>query len=376
MPDPHSLTPTEARRLWLAAQRLDRETPFGAGPEAVQLAVEHLGYVQIDTINVIERCHHHILFNRVPDYRRADLVAAQSREKTVFEYWTHALSFLPARDFPFYVATMKANRREAAFFASDVPRQEVLRVLKRVREEGALTISDIKDDDLVDKHHPWASRKPSKRALQRGFYNGELVIAARAGMLKTYELTERHFGWERLPPAASAARYLDYVLDRALRSQAVVSVDSVCYGRVAPKKAIAELIEKRVKKKALVPARIAGAEKIAHWAEPAALEALPEPGLVHILSPFDPLVIQRARTQMIFGYEHVFEAYIRPDKRRYGYFTLPVLAGEEIVAMLDLKTDRAARKVLIQSWHWTGKARRKKEIEAALEHFERFQLAN
>ena len=95
---PHPLTQIEARRIWLRAQRLDTPVPFGDGPLAVAAAVEHLGYVQIDTINVIERCHHHILYSRIPDYRRADLRQAQSFDKSVFEYWTHALSYVPAKD--------------------------------------------------------------------------------------------------------------------------------------------------------------------------------------------------------------------------------------------------------------------------------------
>ena len=87
----HPISQREARRIWLRAQRLDVQAPFGAGAAAVADAIAHLGYVQIDTINVIERCHHHILYTRIPDYRRADLRQAQSAEKSIFEYWTHAL---------------------------------------------------------------------------------------------------------------------------------------------------------------------------------------------------------------------------------------------------------------------------------------------
>jgi uncharacterized protein YcaQ len=98
-PKPHPVTKSEARHVWLRAQRLDTAAPFGEGPKATAAAVEHLGYVQIDTINVIERCHHHILFSRIPNYRRADLRQAQSVDKSVFEYWTHALSYVPSKDF-------------------------------------------------------------------------------------------------------------------------------------------------------------------------------------------------------------------------------------------------------------------------------------
>ena len=103
------LTKAAARRIWLRAQRLDTPTPFGEGPAATAAAVEHLGYVQIDTINVIERCHHHILWNRIPAYRRADLRQAQSVDRSVFEYWTHALSYVPANDFRFFMPAMKRS---------------------------------------------------------------------------------------------------------------------------------------------------------------------------------------------------------------------------------------------------------------------------
>ena len=102
-----TLTKSDARHIWLRAQRLDQPTPFGDGPEAVSKAVEHLGYVQIDTINVIERCHHHILWNRNPQYRREHLHQALTVDKTVFEYWTHALSYVPTKDIRFYFSAMK-----------------------------------------------------------------------------------------------------------------------------------------------------------------------------------------------------------------------------------------------------------------------------
>ena len=162
---PHPLTTQQARRIWLAAQRLDTSAPFGAGPQAVADAVAHLGYVQIDTINVIERCHHHILYTRIPDYRRADLRQAQSADKSVFEYWTHALSYVPSADYRFFIPDMKLHRREGHRWFGDVKPADTRKVM-RLLKEGALTVRDIEDDVLTEKVHLWASRKPSKRALQ------------------------------------------------------------------------------------------------------------------------------------------------------------------------------------------------------------------
>ena len=377
---PVSLTNADARRIWLSAQRLDVSEPFGAGPAATRAAVEHLGYVQIDTINVIERCHHHILFSRIPAYRRADLHQAQAVEKSVFEYWTHALSYVPTRDMRFYVRAMRRDWRERSRYFAAVNPGDVARVVRRVRKEGALTIRDIDDDEPVEKVHLWASRKPSKRALEIAFYKGLLTVSQRAGMVKTYELAERHFGWERAPKPASERETIAYLLDRALGAQGIVSLDSICHLRARWKPAVLREIEARVRKGELVPVALEDAKRQEHWARPEALEPS-EPvsdDVVHILSPFDPLIIQRRRLELLFGYRHLFEAYVPKEKRVLGYFALPVLVGDRIVAALDLKTDRAAGKLRVQKWTWVhrGEARRLKPgIEAALDRFERFQLA-
>jgi uncharacterized protein len=380
----HPLTKAAARRIWLAAQRLDTRTPFGQGPHAVASAVEHLGYVQIDTINVIERCHHHILWNRIPEYRRADLRQAQSIEKSVFEYWTHALSYVPAKDLRFFIPAMNRHRREGHKWLSSVTPADLRKVLKLIRRDGPLTIRDIEDDVLVDKEHLWASRKPSKRALQLAFYTGVLTISERNGMLKTYELMSRHFGWDKPPKGASPREVTAYLLARALRTQGVVSIDSICHLDAPSKAAVRRLVEAAVRRGELVPIALEGAGKQEHWAQPAMLEVagVEAQEMVHILSPFDPLIIQRKRTHLFFDYEHRFEAYVPKHKRRFGYFALPVLVGDAIVAALDLKTDRKQRKLLVQSWSWVGgggaRGARKNlrpRIEEELHRFERFQLA-
>src|ERR1700748_1896241 len=165
----------------------------------------------------------------------------------------------------------------------------------RLLKDGALTIRDIEDDVLVEKVHAWASRKPSKRALQLAFYEGRVTISERNGMLKTYELMDRHFGWGEPPKAASAREITGYLLDRSLRAQGVVSLDSICHLDAPSKTAVRRLIEARVRRKELVAVALEGAGKQEHWVEPATLEtAVNSDGeRVHILSPFDPLIIQR-----------------------------------------------------------------------------------
>ena len=147
----------------------------------------------------------------------------------------------------------------------------------------------------------------------------------------------------------------------------------------APRKAaMRRLIERRVRRGELAQARLEGAEDLAHWARPEALEAKMEPAEgVHILSPFDPLVIQRRRLHLFFDYEHRFEAYLPKPKRKFGYFAQPVLVDGDIAAVLDLKTDRERQKLLLQRWTWVTERSRqshKRRIEEALHRFERFQL--
>ncbi len=373
-----------AKALWLHAQRLDTDAPFGAGPAATPAAVRHLGYVQIDTIHVIERCHHHILYTRIPDYCREHLDRAQTAERSVFEYWTHALAYLPVEDFKYYVRDMRRGPLAHGSWFASVTTGDLRRVLARIRRGGELTIRDIDDDVLIEKDHPWASRKPSKRAMQLAFFRGLLTVSRRTGMLKSYELTTRHFGWERLPRTATQKETLGYVVERALRSQGLISLDSICYGGVrapvASRAAVRQLIEAKLRRGELVAVDFEGAGACQHWARPDTLERQVEisPQRVHILSPFDPLVCQRKRLHRFFDYEHRFEAYLPAERRVLGYFACPVLAGDRVVAALDLKTDRVQRRLQVRQWTWMIKRPSRPlraAIDAALHSFERFQLA-
>lgn len=366
-----------AQNIWITSQKLNERNPFGNTHHSVAKAVSHLGYVQIDTINVIERCHHHILFNRIPHYKRSYLEKSQSQDKTVFEYWTHALSYVPTEDFKFCTRRMKEYAASPGPWFSDVSKTDYAKVKKLLRE-GPLSVRDIKDDVLKEKSHEWDSRKPSKKALQLGFHRGDLVIARREGMLKVYDTLERHFGWNQKPKPPTEAEYLDYLIDRSLRSQGVVSLDSICHLYPSQKPKVAARLTKREKENSLIEVKIDGAERIQHWCKPETLnKKIAGNDLTHILSPFDPLIIQRKRLKMFFDYDHIFEAYVPKAKRKFGYFTLPVLSENKIIALLDLKTDRENGELLIQSWIWQPKqksASQKKKIEHELDRFEKFQL--
>ena len=303
----------------------------------------------------------------------------------MFEYWTHALSYVPSRDFRFFMPDMRLHKREGHRWFANVKPADTRKVM-RLLKGGALTIRDIEDDELTEKEHLWASRKPSKRALQLAFYCGTVTVSERNGMLKTYELIDRHFGWDKPPKSATLRRGhgLSARPRAALAGRGVAGFDlpsrrAEQEGRAARRSIAA------VRRGELVPVAIEGAGKQEHWAAPEVIETRREaaPPLVHILSPFDPLIIQRKRTQLIFDYGHLFEAYVPKPKRKFGYFALPVLVGEDIVAALDLKTDRQKRKLLMQKWTWVGpgkeakgeaRAELKRRIEDELDRFEKFQL--
>ncbi|HEX3843389.1 MAG TPA: crosslink repair DNA glycosylase YcaQ family protein [Steroidobacteraceae bacterium] len=377
---PRRITRDRAKAIWLHAQRLDADAPFGVGPAATPAAVRHLGYVQIDTIHVIERSHHHILYTRIPDYRPGHLDQAQALQRSVFEYWTHALAYLAVEDFKYYVREMRRGPRVHGRWFASVTTGDLRKVVGRIRRGGALTIRDIDDDVLVQKMHPWASRKPSKRALQLAFFRGLVTVSRRVGMVKSYELTTRHFGWERLPRSATQQETLTYVLERALRSQGLISLDSICYGGIASRPAMRRLIELQARRGELFPVDFRGVGECQHWARPEALDVEVEinPSRIHILSPFDPLVLQRKRLQLFFDYEHRFEAYLPAQRRVLGYFACPVLAGDRIVAALDLKADRAEQRLRVQKWTWMVKRpprALRAAIDGALHSFEQFQLA-
>ena len=374
------ISQAKAQELLLDAQRLNVANPFGKGPEAVLKAISHLGYVQIDTISVIERCHHHILYNRIPGYKLSDLHHAQTIDKSIFEYWTHALAYVPTNDYRYFMNDMRARKDNPGQWFSKVKPEEMKKVISSIKRDGALSIRDINDDVLVEKDHDWGSKKPSKRALQLGFHTGELVISERLGMLKKYDLATRHFDWPKKPKAATKNEVNNYMIDRALRSQALVDVSSICHlERAARKTEVKKLLDNRVKNEELLEIVIKGKEKQIYFIKPEVFEKKSKPSTqVHLLSPFDPLTIQRKRLEFFFDYAHRFEAYLPKDKRIFGYFALPILVDNQIKAVIDLKTDREKRELRIQQWTWLAKHKSlstKQRIEEELQRFEKFQLA-
>lgn len=375
------VSPTFVRRLWLERQGLLDDAPFGYGRAGALAAIRRLGYLQIDTIFVVERAHHHILWSRVPDYRPIHLAALQSETKEVFEYWGHALAYLPTSDFRFFARAMREHARNPGpWFRSVTPIQR-RSLLRRIRKEGPLSIRQI-EEEKKEKDHEWASRKPSKRALEHLFYSGELAISRREGMLKNYELLDRHLGWERRPKPATAREEAAYRVDRALAAQGAITLESAAYLERSHREGIAREIERRVHSGRLIRIAVPGVFPEA-FISPADLAreeaAIPvDPTKISILSPFDPLIIQRKRARLLFDFDYVLECYVPEKKRKHGYFVLPVLAGERFVARLDLKAVRETGRLAVKAWHWergtTGRKGLRAAIESRLGDFARFQF--
>ncbi len=378
-----SLSRDLARRLWIHRLGLDRDAAFGRGAPGALATLRRLGYAQIDTIHVIERAHHHILWSRDSSYRPADLHRLQSDTKEVFEYWTHALSFIPTSDFRFFVRAMRAHELRPSRWFSEVTSAQKRALLARITREGPLSIRQI-EEEKREKDHEWASRKPSKRALEHLFYSGRLAVSRREGMTKHYEKIERHFGWAIRPAPVSLREEAAYRLDRALNVQGVVTLESATYLESEQRAAVSAEIGRRLRAGRILRAEVPGVVSEG-WIRPDDWEAVArlvpvDPERISILSPFDPLVIQRKRLRGFFDFDYGIECYLPAEKRKFGYFSLPVLAGENLVARVDLKADRESRRILRRSWHWEKGISKKREhrdrIEARIEEFAEFQFAD
>lgn len=356
-----------ARAILLSSAGLIERAPRAT----VESITAQLGYVQIDTIYVVERAHHHILWSRMPNFRPLDLVHAQKNDKSVFEYWTHALSYIPSHDFKFFIRSMREFKRAPGNWYTEVTPAQCRALLKRIEKEGPISIDEI-DEEKKEKDHEWASKKPSKRVLQYLFYSGQLTISERVGMRKKYELTKRHFGWKELPKPASKFDEGAYMIDRALNSQGLVNLESITYLDKELKKEVAAELAKREKQNLIVPFG-------KYFTKPEVLEKKIKinPEQVHLLSPFDPLVIQRKRLKEFFDFDYLIECYVPAAKRKFGYYVLPILIGDQFVGRIDLKAHRDKKRLAIQSHHWENgfskeKSRLNKLIDQKLHEYEQF----
>jgi hypothetical protein len=341
------LSPQQARRIALHAQLLDGRTRLPRGAEGAARVIEHLGYVQLDTIAVVERAHHHTLWTRVPGYAPAllDELLAQRR---VFEYWGHAASILPLSDYRYYLPLMRRQREKPDAWARELMSQRdgvAAEVLRRIRDEGPLRSSHF--ESAREGGGGWWGWKPTKAALELLFWQGELMISAREGFQRVYDLAERVLppGTDtREPDAAELGRF---AVRRALQAHGIAWEREICgHISVAPRTVVQAALRELAAAGEVVALRLAGQDQ-PYYALTAGLDALlklhaAKPRL-QILSPFDNLVIHRERLQRLFGFDYAVECYVPAPKRKYGYFCLPILWGERFAGRLDAKAERKAQ---------------------------------
>jgi len=351
---PERLPAALARRIALAAQGFADPRPSGeVGTRQLRRTVDRLGVVQIDSVNVLSRSHYLPCFSRLGPYPRAALDALSNQRHDLFEYWAHEASFLPVRLQPHLRWRMAAADREAWGSMTRVNRERpeyVAGLLQRIRDDGPLKASQLVEARPNRPGSMW-NWHAGKAALEYLFFTGALTARSRtAGFERVYDLTERV-----LPPAVvqaatpSRPEAMRELVGTAARALGVATeTDLRDYFRLPvadARTAIAELTEAGV----LQPVQVEG------WNRPAWLDPLARrPRWVRaraLLSPFDSLVWERPRVERIFGFRYRLEIYTPAAKRVHGYYVLPFLLGDRLVARVDLKADRQAGVLRVQAAH-------------------------
>ena len=351
---PVSLSPAEVRSIVLRSQGLaDNESPFGLGKPAVLKAVERLGYVQVDPINVIQRAHHHVLWSRVPDYHPDMLHELQSPDAAVFEYWNHASSYLPTRDYKFFRPLMRKYRGHL-HWSDESPelRNSIRRMLSMIRQNGPLMISDVESAGSVKGWFADTPGKIERRALHELWMRGDIMIRSRRGVQKIFDLTSRVLPTGTDVKFPSKREAAEYHVRRTLRALGVASRRELHYMQDAGQADIARTaLSAFVNRGEAVELRIANFPKTPLFALREALQFnLPlNKSVVRFLSPFDNLTIQRERLKWLFGFDYTIEIYVPANKRKYGYFVLPILWGDRMIGRMDAKANRAERQLIIQN---------------------------
>jgi len=341
----------------LRAQILDGTQRLSPGMEGVAEAIGHLGYVQIDTISVVERAHHHVLWTRCPEYDARHLHDLQAGERRIFEYWAHAMAYLPMTDYRYFVPRMERMRDHGPAWLSRWQAEHGHisdDVLARIRAEGPLTSADF-DPPPGMKRGTWWDWKPAKRALEILFWQGHLMITERRGFQKVYDLTERV-----LPADVDFTRPSDeelarFHIRRALGGLGLARAKEIRDTfHVVGQEAIDRTLEALVAEDALVALRIGNLEHT-YYCTPAALERTTDVDATRILSPFDGLIIQRDRLRRLFSFEYTIECYVPASKRQYGYFVLPILWQGRFIGRMDTKAERARERLLVKGlWFEPG----------------------
>jgi uncharacterized protein YcaQ len=358
------ISAAEARRIALAAQGFAE--PRKPGGRAIRRLFDRVGLIQIDSVNVLSRAHYLPGFARLGPYDRDALDrAAHYAPRRLFEYWGHEASLLPVELQPLLRWRMARAHDEAWGGMRRVGRErpELLQeVLDQVRERGPLAARDL-DGQRPRKSGPWWDWSESKKAIELLFWGGEVTSARRQNFQRLYDLPERVLPQAVLdaptPSEEDAQRSLVAIAARALGVAALPELRD--YFRL-PADAMRPRIDELVESGELLPVEVEG------WGVPGYLHAAARiPRSVDaraLLGPFDNLLWERGRVERVFGFTFKLEIYVPKPKRLYGYYVLPFLLGDRLVARVDLKADRQAGVLLAHAVHLEPDA--PPETEAAL----------
>ena len=340
---------TKLRRLALASQGLTLTRPFGSGPKAVAHAIDRLGYIQIDTISVVERAHHHVLWTRIPDYKPSRL-AELVEQKAVFEYWFHAAAYLPMQHYRFALPRMRAIKNGKKHWFANTDRKLMRAVYRRIEVEGALMARDFQD--AQKRKGGWWEWKPAKQALEQLFMEGDLMVVGRQGFQKRYDIAERVLPSGLDTSFPTLTEYAQHLIDVTLRAHGFAHARSFAYLRKGShlRREIKSCLQNGIDEGELTIVALPAGEQV--YIKPVALDqTVRTDRKVRLLSPFDNCVIQRERCRSVFDFAFQIECYVPAGKREYGYFCLPILFIDEFYGRVDCKADRKNRVLKVLSLH-------------------------
>lgn len=347
----HSKDLARLRRLALSAQGLLQAKPYGRGIAGARKAINHIGYVQIDTISVVERAHHHIFRSRVPNFE-PNMAHQMLIEGDIFEYWSHAAALLPIADFRFSLPYKHAIKSGQKHWYKKPDTALMGELLARIRSDGPLRSRDLETNTA--KRDGWWDWKPAKKALEQLYMQGDLMVSNREGFQKTYDLTERVVPSSVDARMPSVEEFAKHIIDQQLRCHGFVSLKGLTYQRRNPelRTAVKILVNDRLAEQSLEQIQVNSGDLF--LIESGAFER-PLPRLNNrmlILSPFDNSVIQRERLKAVFNYDYQIECYVPADKRQYGYFCLPLLFRGEFIGRMDCKAHRKVAHLEIKSLYF------------------------
>lgn len=351
----HMLKKEEAKRIALQAQGLFQENSFGKGKEGALETIRHLGYVQLDTLAVVARAHHHTLYTRTKDYSENHLNELM-KEKKIFEYWSHAAAYLPMEDFRFTL--LRKNdflKGKAHWFAKDKKIHKY--VLDKIKAEGPLQSKDFEADK---KHATWFDWKPAKIALEQLFQNGKLMVRERKGFQKVYDLTERVLPSEIDTSLPTKLEFAEYLILSTLRAHGIASLKDMTHLRSGMDPIVVKVLKKMLVEGIISEININSVNEkyyqIANHQLPITnhttinrKSAINKSAI--ILSPFDNAIIRRNRLKNIFDYDFMLECYLPEQKRKFGYFCLPILYENNFVGKFDPKADRDTGIFYVKRFH-------------------------